>query len=115
VTFQRTEPNFHHRTLRLISEGGCWELGLSPYTHGTRIRLGRTGRPPQVLDFCLGHAPNLWARVLRAVIDRLSAVAETASAEEVDAVFPWAGTRPDPTIHLPLLLDFPARAVDAGD
>jgi hypothetical protein len=104
VTFQRAEPNFHYRTLRLVSAGGRWELGLSPYTHGTRIRMGRAGQPPRVLDFCLGHEARIFLPVLEAVTERLADLDEAVSAAEVDAVFPWAGTRPDPALHLPPLL-----------
>jgi len=90
--------------LRLLSEGGRWELGFSPYQSGIRLRMGLCGRPPSVIDFCLGHDPGLYSPVLLAVIRRLEALPESASASEVDAVFPWAGTRPDMSIHLKALL-----------
>ncbi|MEI6492098.1 MAG: hypothetical protein WCO94_06080 [Verrucomicrobiota bacterium] len=70
--------------------------------------MGLAGRPPSVLDFCLGHNADLYSPVLLAVIARLEAVAESASAREVDAVFPWAGTRPDMNVHLDALVTKPA-------
>jgi hypothetical protein len=109
VKFQRAEPSFHYRTLRLVSEAGRWELGLSPYSHGMRLRMGRSGRPPSVLDFCLGHETRRFLPVLSTVTQRLGPLAESASAREIDAVFPWAGTRPDLAEHLTLLLA-PERA-----
>lgn len=103
MIFQRAEPNREYRALRLLSDSGRWELGFSPYQSGIRLRMGLAGRPPSVLDFCLGHNPDLYSPVLLAVIKRLKSVAESATAEEVDAAFPWAGTRPDLNIHLEAL------------
>jgi hypothetical protein len=104
MKFHRGEPGFHYRALRMVSEEGRWELGLSPYSHGMRVRMGRAGRPPSVLDFCLGHDTSLFLPVLGAVLHRLERVPETASAAEIDAVFPWAGTRPEPAVHFRELL-----------
>jgi len=104
VKFQRAEPSAHYRALRLISETGAWELGLSPYSHGMRLRMGRLGRPASVLDCCLGRDTTIILPVLTAVMRRLDPLAETASNREMDAVFPWAGTRPDLAVHLDDLL-----------
>jgi hypothetical protein len=104
MIFQRVSPNGHFRALRLLSEGGRWELGLSPYHHGVRLRMGLAGRPPQVMDFCLGRDPGLFPRVLVAVLNRLDPLDEMTTPEEVDAAFPWAGTRPDLAVHLIELL-----------
>jgi hypothetical protein len=104
MKFSRSEPGFHYRALRMVSEGGRWELGMSPYSQGMRLRMGRIGRPPSVLDFCLGHDTSLFLPVLTAVLHRLAPLAETDTAAEIDAVFPWAGTRPDPAVHLCKLL-----------
>jgi len=90
--------------LRLLSEGGFWELGVSDYQHGLRLRMGQPGRPPRVLDFCMGRRPEIWGPVLAAVLRQLADVPEQATAEEVDAVFPWAGERPDLTRHGAALL-----------
>lgn len=83
-----------------MSVGGHWEIGLSPYAHGIRLRMGSAGQPPEVMDFCLGHESDLIARTLVAVLERLVPLEEKASLEEIDAAFPWAGTRPDPSRHL---------------
>jgi hypothetical protein len=105
MTFKRAAPSNHFRSLRLLSEGGRWELGLSPYSHGMRLRMGLAGRPPHVMDFCLGRDPELFPRVLVAVLKRLDPLDEMTPPEEIDAVFPWAGTRPDLAAHLTALLD----------
>ncbi|MEO5712465.1 MAG: hypothetical protein ABIT37_03175 [Luteolibacter sp.] len=105
MTFKHADPNNHFRSLRLLSEGGRWELGLSPYSHGMRLRMGLAGRPPQVMDFCLGRDAELFPKVLVAVLKTLEALQEMATPEEIDSVFPWAGTRPDMAIHLTALLD----------
>jgi hypothetical protein len=100
MTFHHVTPNNHFRALRLLSEGGRWELGLSPYHQGMRLRMGLTGRPPQVMDFCLGRDAALFPKVLIAVLRRLEPLDELATPREVDAAFPWAGTRPDLAVHL---------------
>ncbi len=104
MRFQRVDPSPDYRILRFLSDGGRWELGLSSYQSGTRLRMGRSGRPPSVMDFCLGHDVRLPMPVLLAVLDRLEPLPESAVAEEIDACFPWAGTRPDLLRHLPILL-----------
>ena len=104
LTFQRADPNRDYRALRFLSDGGRWELGLSPYQSGIRLRMGLSGRPPSVMDFCLGHSPDICAPVLLAVIKRLEPMPESATCQEVDAAFPWAGTRPDLNVHLRSLL-----------
>lgn len=104
MTFKRVSPSVHYHALRLQSEGGRWDLGMNPYSHGMRLRMGLAGRPPQVMDFCLGWDHELFPKVLVAVLRRLDSLDECATAEAVDAIFPWAGTRPDLAVHLPALL-----------
>jgi hypothetical protein len=107
VIFERIHPSSEYQALRFLSESGVWELGLNPYHAGTRLRMGLSGRPPSVIDFCLGYHTKIYYPVLMAVLERLRALPESASAKEIDALFPWAGTRPDLNIHLePLLLPF---------
>jgi len=100
MTFRHVSPNSEYRALRLLSEGGRWELGMSPYRHGMRLRMGFTGRPPQVMDFCMGRDAALWPKVLLAVLGRLEGVEELSTPGEVDTVFPWARSRPDLSKHL---------------
>ena len=100
MIFQRSEPNEHYGALRLLSAGGVWEFGLSLRPTGTRLRLGRLGRPPSVLDFCMGKDAAIYAEIFQAVLRHLEPLPETATAAEIDAVFPWAGTRPDLAVHL---------------
>lgn len=109
VKFKRVTPNSHYRQLRLLSEGGQWELGMAAYSHGMRMRMGRAGHPPHLLDFCMGREVALFPKVLVAVLKRLDVLAEESSLEVIDAAFPWAGTRPDLSIHLSDLLREPIR------
>ena len=105
MRFHHVTPNSHYRTLRLVSKSGRWELGFSPYHFGMRLRMGLAGRPPQVMDLCLGRDAAVFPKVLLAVLGRLEHVSELATPREVDAAFPWAGTRPNLAVHLPRLLD----------
>ena len=104
MIFRRVEPSNDYRSLRFLSGEGCWELGLSPYQYGIRIRMGSTARPPSVIDFCLGYDTSIYSPVLLAVMQQLEGLDESATAQEIDSLFPWAGTRPDPAIHLKALL-----------
>ena len=104
MTFLRTPPNANYRVLRLLSERGQWEVGFSDYARGIRLRMGRAGRPPSVIDFCLGGDTRLYQSVLLAVLARLETASESASPEEIDALFPWAETKPDLASHLAPLL-----------
>jgi hypothetical protein len=101
MTFHREEPNFQYRALRLVSEQGRWELGFSPYHQGCRLRMGPRGLPPSVLDLCLGHDPKCWARALVLALKTLDDIPEGATSQEIDAAFPWSGTRPDLRLHWP--------------
>ena len=105
MIFHRTEPNHDYRSLRFQSGEGRWELGLSPYQYGIRLRMGQAGRPPSVIDFCLGYDTSLYLPVLLAVMQRLEGLDESATEQEIDSLFPWAGTRPDPAVHLKELLN----------
>jgi len=107
VNFRRGEPGGHCPALRLVSVDGRWELGFALYASGMRLRMGRAGRPPSVLDFCMGHDVSLYPAILAAVLKRLDPVPETADHAAIDAVFPWARTRPDLAVHLDLLLADP--------
>lgn len=104
MTFKRATPNSHYRELRLISEGGQWELGMSDYSQGMRLRMGHAGHPPRLMDFCMGRDASLFPQVLVAVLLRLDQLDEAVLPEEIDAMFPWAGTRPNLAIHLSELL-----------
>ncbi len=114
MIFHREEPDEHYRALRMVSADGKWVLGLAVYASGTRVRMGRPGRPPTVLDFCMGIDPGLYGGIFDAVVRRLEPLAEDRTAAEIDAVFPWAGTRPDLAVHLEALL-FPSISHEAAE
>ncbi len=112
MRFQRAQPNSHYRSLRLVSENNRWELGMSPYSHGMRMRMGRPGKPPGVIDFCMGRNGAVYPAVLLSILKRLEPLPENQTEQVIDAVFPWHGTRPDPTIHFRQLLEEAPRTCD---
>jgi len=108
MNFRRAEPNPHYRSLRLVSEDSRWELGMSLYSHGMRMRMGRLGEPPEVIDFCMGRNGTIYPGILIAILNKLEPVSENLTEHAIDAVFPWHESRPDLSIHLrPLLEEFP--------
>jgi len=76
MKFRRAEPNPHYRSLRLVSENSCWELGMSLYSHGMRMRMGQSGKPPEVIDFCMGRNGAIYPAILLAILKRLEPVSE---------------------------------------
>ena len=107
MTFRRTSPQKFYRTLRLISEKEIWNFGMEWYPSGMRLRMGRVGCPPNVMDFCMGTDISIYGSVLAAVLNRLESLSESATREEIDACFPWTGTRPNLAEHLNDLLKSP--------
>ncbi len=105
MRFHRAQPTTHYRSLRLVSEDSRWELGMSPYRHGMRMRMGRLGKPPAVIDFCMGRDGTLYPQILLAILKKLEPLAETDPESAIDAVFPWHGSRPDLSLHLQPLLE----------
>ncbi len=105
MRFLRAEPNSHYRSLRLVSENSRWELGMSLYSHGMRMRMGRSGRPPDVIDFCMGLNGTIYPSILLAILGKLEPVPESETEQAIDAVFPWHGSRPDISVHLRPLLE----------
>jgi hypothetical protein len=105
MNFHRADPTPHYQSLRLVSEGNRWELGMSRYQYGMRMRMGYAGMPPGTIDFCMGLDGEIYSKILMAILERLEAIPESAPWEEIDAVFPWRGTRPDLSIHLRPLLE----------
>lgn len=100
MNFRRAEPNPHYRSLRLVSENNHWELGMSPYSHGMRMRMGLSGKPPGVIDFCMGRNGTIYPEILLAILKKLEPVSENHTEQAIDALFPWHGSRPDLSIHL---------------
>jgi hypothetical protein len=105
MKFHHAEPNPHYRSLRLVSESSRWELGMSLYTHGMRMRMGSAGKPPRVIDFCMGRNGAVYPSILLAILKKLEPISESQTEQAIDAVFPWQGSRPDLSIHLRPLLD----------
>jgi len=66
--------------------------------------LSNASFKPSLIDFCLGFETGNYSPVLLAVMKLLKQLPESATAEEIDALFPWAGTRPDPAVHVGELL-----------
>jgi hypothetical protein len=69
--------------------------------------MGLSGRLPSVIDFCLGHETSIYAPVMEAILKRLDVLEEAVTPKDIDALFPWAGTRPALAVHLPLLMNKP--------
>ena len=88
--------------------GVSWPRQKSITEGGLSESMGLSDRPPSVIDFCLGHDTPIYFPVLLAVMKLLESLPESASAEEIDALFPWAGTRPDPAFDVPRLLASPS-------
>lgn len=104
MKFTRVDPDSHHPVLRLASESETWSVGLWRGAEGLRLRMGLSGRRPDTIDVCLGPDPATYPQIVIAVVTLVESLPESASATEIDALFPWRGVRPDPGTHFPELL-----------
>ena len=104
MKFTRVDPDFHHPALRLASDSGIWNIGLWRGSDGLRLRMGKSGRRPDTIDVCLGPDPTHYPGIVISVVSRVETLPESATSTEIDALFPWRGSRPDLSIHLPDLL-----------
>lgn len=81
-----TEPNFD--LIKLVSEGGEWELGLWSVMFGVRLRFGRTGAMSVELDYCAGADEIFQLELLNAIHIILQEVPETVTDGELQRMFP---------------------------
>ena len=116
MRFRRVPPDDNFSMLRLVSEGGKWEVDLYPVLFGVRIRCGQVGACAVVLDYCAGADINLRVEILLLVLQVLEAMDEASTTEgDIDRAFPKWTRRPidrDP-ICLPKLREI--AAATSGD
>jgi hypothetical protein len=89
----QTDENFP--LLRMVSEGGKWELGYVPMLFGVRVRLGRVGAYKVDCDLCCGSDPELRARVLGYILITLYSKDEAGlTAQSIRSLFPQPTVKP---------------------
>lgn len=87
-----TEPNYDR--LKLVSNGGIWELGLWSVMFGVRVRMGRAGLFYVNLDYCAGSDPLFQMELLNAVHIILQEVPESISDRDLEDMFPRFEIKP---------------------
>lgn len=100
MKFIRSENDENFTVLKLVSEGGQWELGCCRVLFGVRIKLGRAGSGFCALDYCAGDNPLFQLELLNAVRIILLKVPEDADYPTVEMMFPGFSIKPidlDPT------------------
>jgi hypothetical protein len=88
----QTEPNYDR--LKLVSEGGEWELGLWRVMFGVRVRFGLAGAGGVELDYCAGADPMFQLELLNAVHIILQEVPESVTCGEIQRMFPGFHIKP---------------------
>jgi hypothetical protein len=86
------EPNYDR--LKLVSEGGIWELGLWSVMFGVRVRMGRAGLFYVNLDYCAGADAQFQMELLNAVHIILQEVPESISDRDLEDMFPQFDIKP---------------------
>ncbi len=104
MKFTCIDPNYHYSYLRLTDTNRKWELGMSPFNYGMRMRMGTYSHPPKVIDFCMGLDSKVYMPILQSILRRLESATESASPACIDALFPWKGRRPRLNDDLSILL-----------
>jgi hypothetical protein len=94
MKFKAVEPDENFSLLRLVSEGGKWELGLRPMLFGVRVSLGRVWAVGLVVDYCAGAKVADQFGVLAVVLDILEHFPEEASERDALGFFPEQRIRP---------------------
>lgn len=80
--------------VRLVSEGGQWQLGLHRVLFGVRVMAFRTGSMFVAVNYCAGREPYLMQRLLTAIQVILERFPESAREVDVEAVMPGFSVKP---------------------
>jgi hypothetical protein len=94
MIFLETEPDENFPLRKFLSEGGRWELGLTPMMFGVRVRLGVAGNPWCTLDYCAGPKPADQFFLLGIVAGICFWLAEETSEIDLQRVFPRQTIKP---------------------
>lgn len=94
MKFHQTAPDENFKGLRMVSEGGQWEVGLCPVFFGVRVRAGRVGDGACAIDLCAGADKAHIDTLLKMVLTLLSPFSESARAGDVSRLIPSFETKP---------------------
>jgi len=94
MKFKIAQKTEQFDALRLVSEGGIWELGLWSVMFGRRIRLGKVGEGCVNLDYCAGDNLLFQLEVLNAVRCILLDVPEDVDVWAIENLFPGYEIKP---------------------
>ncbi len=92
MIFKTTEPDVNFGVLKLESEQ--WELGLTQFMFGRRVRLSRKGAQVCDIDYCAGADEGFQKDLLVLVRVILLPLPETVDRSVVQAMFPQSRIKP---------------------
>jgi len=95
MKFKVTPPDENFPILRMVSEGGKWEVGYVPMIFGVRVRLGQVGNGWVECDLCCGPSLLLRAKVLCYILATLLTADEAGiDSKMMRQLFPQPTRKP---------------------
>ena len=94
MKFQQTDPDENYPLLKLVSENGRWEIGLTPVMFGVRVRGGLAGDGWCPIDYCGGDDRAFVGQLLAVMVQILETYPESISPGEISTLLPDYETKP---------------------
>lgn len=92
MIFKPAEPDENYSVVKLESEQ--WEMGLTQFMFGQRVRVSRKGAQVCPVDYCAGPEPAFQQELLSMVRAILEPVPESLGTEEMFNMFPTHTVKP---------------------
>lgn len=94
MEFKPASTTMNYPTLRLVSEGGSWEVGIWPVIFGLRVRAGRTDNTVSVaVDYCAGNDEVFCFHLLATMVKILER-GVSITHRELERILPTWEVRP---------------------
>jgi len=95
MKFHHVPTDENYAILKLASEDGSYEVGLSPVIYGVRIRGGKANWGCCDIDYCAGADQLFQIRLLDTVVKILEMVPDGTSSGAICRVLPKCDRKPN--------------------
>ncbi len=94
MKFHQIAPDENYSVLKLTSENGVWELGLTQMIFGVRVRAGVRGDGWCPVDYCGGADRCFVAALLSVITGILETFPEEVTPSEIQKLLPTYERKP---------------------